>query len=207
MAIIRGLILDYGEVLCHRPTPEQWQRLYRAAGLDEATFVTRYFQERLPYDRGDLQPSEYWSKVAGPAVLDDGMLDTLSQWDVEMWSALNPNMTDWLLELRGAGLKTGLLSNMPFDMARHARRSFDWLRQLDSVVLSCELRLIKPDRAIYERSLEALGLQPSEACFIDDRDVNVEGARAVGIHALHFHTIDRLREDLAALGIPVLPRA
>jgi FMN phosphatase YigB (HAD superfamily) len=48
------------------------------------------------------------------------------------------------------GLKTALLSNMHLDMAPYARRTFGCLQRLDFSAISCEVRLIKPERAIYE---------------------------------------------------------
>ncbi len=205
---IRGLILDYGEVLCNRPAPAMIERMARAAGLDPATFATRYHQERGLYDRGDVSPRDYWSRVvADPAALSDELVNRLRQWDVEMWSDLNGAMIEWLYEVHAAGFKTAVLSNMHGDMALHVRRSYGWLRYLDCVILSCEVRLIKPDPAIYERCLEGLGLRPFEACFIDDREVNVQAARDCGLTALQFHTVDSLRNDLQEIGVPVLPRA
>lgn len=205
---IRGLILDYGEVLCHRPAPGKMERMAEIAGLAPATFAARYHRERDPYDRGDLSPAGYWSKVVSGAVpLDAKLVATLQQSDVEMWCDINRDMTEWLDELRAAGYKTALLSNMQPDMARHARRSFDWLHRLDCVVLSCEVRLIKPGRAIYARCVEGLHLRPSETCFIDDRETNVRGAREAGLMAVQFRTVESLRDDLAAIGFTVLPQS
>ena len=205
---IRGLILDYGDVLCRPPSPDKIERMAGGAGLDPETFAARYYRERGPYDRGDLSPADYWSRVVSDTVvLGEGLLGTLRQWDVEMWSDVDRDMTEWLHEARAAGLKTALLSNMHPDMALYARRSFDWLQHLDCVILSCEVRLIKPDYAIYKRCLEGIELLPFEACFIDDRDANVRGARDAGLTALRFQTVESLRNDLMGIGIPVLPRA
>jgi FMN phosphatase YigB (HAD superfamily) len=81
------------------------------------------------------------------------------------------------------------------------------LQHLNCVILSCEVRLIKPDYAIYKRCLEGIELLPFEACFIDDRDANVRAARDAGLTALRFQTVESLRNDLMGIGIPVLPRA
>ena len=205
---IRGLILDYGEVLCHRPAPDKMERMARDAGLDPETFDVRYYQERAPYDRGELNPADYWSRVvSGNVALGEELLGTLRQRDVEMWSDINRDMTEWLYEVHAAGLKTALLSNMHPDMALHARRSFDWLQHLDCVILSCEVRLVKPGYAIFKRCLEDLELLPFEACFIDDRDENVKAARETGLTAPRFQTVESLRDDLRGIGIPVLPIA
>ncbi len=122
-----------------------------------------------------------------------------------MWSDLNPVMTGWLADLRAAGFKTAVLSNMHPDMAVHVRRSFDWLRRLDSVTLSCEVRLIKPDPAIYQRCLGDLGVPPAAACFIDDREANVAAAREAGLTAFRFETAELLRAGMVEFGFECPP--
>jgi putative hydrolase of the HAD superfamily len=205
---VRGVILDYGAVLCHTPTPEKVARIAGMLRLDPDTLAIRYEAGRGQYDRGDSTPAEYWSAVAqGAAALEDGLLDRLRQYDVEMWSGLHRDMIEWVARVRAAGFKTALLSNMHVDMAAYVRRPAGWLKHFDAVVLSCEVRLIKPERAIYERCLEGLALPPREALFIDDREVNVAGARSVGLDALRFESIEGLRKDLTERGFPVLPPA
>lgn len=71
----------------------------------------------------------------------------------------------------------------------------------DTLVVSSELKLAKPDPRIYAYMLERLGSAPSETVFIDDSPKNVEAAAAVGMHALLFTDALTLRRDLAALGI------
>ena len=204
---IRALILDYGEVLCHRPTPEKLYQMAQIAGQDTETLMEHYFRERGSYDRGDLAPIDYWSRVVAESVdLNDGGLASLQKLDVEMWSDLDPDMIRWLGDARAAGFKTAVLSNMPADMACHVRKSFEWLQGLDCVVLSCEVRAIKPEREIYDRCIQGLDLPAGTALFIDDRAANVEGARQAGLLSLRFHAVEELRKDLEDIGFPVLPR-
>jgi epoxide hydrolase-like predicted phosphatase len=56
----------------------------------------------------------------------------------------------------------------------------------DTLVISAEVKIAKPDPRIYHLALEKLGVQPGEAVFLDDFKENVEGARAVGMQAIHF---------------------
>jgi FMN phosphatase YigB (HAD superfamily) len=71
--------------------------------------------------------------------------------------------------------------------------------------LSAELRLIKPHPAIYEHALQGLGATAEETIFVDDRETNVAAAYALGIRAIEFRSVGQLKDDLAALGFPVLP--
>jgi FMN phosphatase YigB (HAD superfamily) len=66
--------------------------------------------------------------------------------------------------------------------------------------------MAKPDPAIYRYTLRELGTQPEETLFIDDRAVNVEAANAMGMKAMVFTNVGRLRADLIAQGLDaVLP--
>ncbi len=69
------------------------------------------------------------------------------------------------------------------------------------IVVSGQEKLLKPDPAIYFLALHRFHLKPSEALFIDDREINVEGARAVGMHAHLFVDADDLRARLVAEGL------
>jgi len=203
---VRGVVLDYGEVVARPPADARLGRIAAAVGLDRPALVERYDRERPLYDRGDITPQAYWSKVVPATVeLNAELLGKLRRWDVEMWSHTNPVMIEWLARLRTAGFKTALLSNMHCDMVVRVRRDLEWFKQLDFAVLSSEVHLAKPERAIYQRCLAGLALEPSEALFIDDRGVNVQAAIDAGWQALRFQSPELLCNDLAGMGFPILP--
>jgi putative hydrolase of the HAD superfamily len=204
---IRAVILDYGEVLCYPPTAEEMGRMASPFGMEPVPFRQLWDRNRLLYDRGDLSPEAYWSALAKDAGtrLTGEQLIQLRQWDLEMWAHDNPAMVEWLRQIHSSGVKTALLSNMPHDMVRYVRQEFDWLDQFDHLTFSAEVSLIKPDAAIYEHSLRGVGVAPSEVLFVDDKEPNIQGARAVGLRAIRFHSVEQLRSDLQELGFPVLP--
>jgi putative hydrolase of the HAD superfamily len=206
-AKIRAVILDYGEVLSYPPTSEEWGRMARLFNVDRKQFRPLWDRNRLRYDRGDLSLEAYWAKLAEDTGtrLEPDLLRKISLWDVEMWGHINPTMVEWLTQMRSAGVKTGLLSNMPLDMIRYAREQFAWLKDFDHQTFSAEVRLVKPDPAIYRHSLAGLGVAAGETLFVDDRAPNIEGARALGMFAIQFRSATQLRDDLGELGFPVLP--
>jgi putative hydrolase of the HAD superfamily len=61
--------------------------------------------------------------------------------------------------------------------------------------------MAKPDPAIYLHTLQKLGTRPDETLFIDDKRVNIDAAIAIGMKAIEFSTVDRLRADLVAAGL------
>jgi putative hydrolase of the HAD superfamily len=204
---IHSVVLDYGEVLCHRPSEEEFSRLAKVFGAGGNSFQALWDKNRGAFDRGDMTARAYWSALAEDAAagIDPGQLDQICKWDVEMWGNTNLHMVKWLRQLRRAGIKTALLSNMHPDMISYLRKNCDWLDLFDFMTFSGEVRLIKPDPAIYEHTLRGLGATAHETLFVDDRGINIEAARELGIHALQFQSVAQLRHDLEAIGFPILP--
>ena len=204
---ISAVIFDYGEVLCHRPPDEDFHRLAKVFGADANSFRALWEKNRGAFDRGDTTAEDYWMGLAEDAgtAIDREQLDQVCKWDIEMFGRANLDMVRWLGQLRQGGIKTGLLSNIHFAMIAYLRENFDWLELFDFKTFSAEVRLIKPDPLIYEHCLRGLDIAPSEALFIDDRQVNIEAARNMGIHGIQFKSMAQLKMELEATGFPMLP--
>jgi len=82
----------------------------------------------------------------------------------------------------------------------HAKEQAFFARFKD-IVVSGEVKLLKPDPAIYYLALDRFGLRPANALFIDDRQINVEAALAVGMQAHLFTDAADLRARLVAEGL------
>lgn len=197
---MRAVVFDYGEVLC-RPNPVAHQALLDTSGVDRATFEQHYWQDRHDYDLGCFDGTVFWSQFAQRTgrTFTPGQLRALIENDVLMWTTvLIEPMLAWAAALHASGLATAILSNMPFEIAHAMRQKIDWLPPFDHLTFSCELRLAKPDPAIYAFTCDRLGVRPHDTLFLDDKPVNVEAARSFGMRALQFRNVDQLRRDLAA---------
>jgi putative hydrolase of the HAD superfamily len=129
------------------------------------------------------------------------MAEELNRWDVRLWTVENPAMLAWQLQLKERGLKTAILSNMGDSVLESIEREINWIHRFDVLVWSFQLGIAKPDPAIYRHTLDELGSRPEETLFIDDKRENVEAARALGIQAIQYSTVERLRADLIATGL------
>jgi len=118
--------------------------------------------------------------------------------DAESWIRLNERMMRWLRALIDADVPTAILSNMARDTWELVGPSFGGV---DSLTLSFEVGAVKPEPEIYLTCLSALGVDPAEALFVDDRRENVYAAAALGMRALVFEGEDRLGADLEQLGL------
>ena len=199
---LRAIIFDYGLVLSGPAEPEARARLLEISGLAPEVFDTHYWKHRLDYDRGTLNGRTYWQTIARDTglMLTPEQIDALIEQDVILWASVNPVMLDWVVRVRASGLKTAILSNMGEDLLAHMRKNFRWLDGFHHLTWSCELDTIKPEAAIYEHTLEKLGVKPEEALFLDDKPENVEGARRVGMHALLYRDAETLQDELEKQG-------
>jgi mono/diheme cytochrome c family protein len=82
-----------------------------------------------------------------------------------------------------------------------ALERFAFLQWFRGILVSGEVKVIKPDRRIFELLIERFGIDPHSAVYIDDVEANVAAARPFGIHAIHFKTPAALREELVELGL------
>jgi putative hydrolase of the HAD superfamily len=200
----RGVILDYGGVLSLEPSAASLERLHALCGLEAPRFAAAWLEHRHGYDLGELSAVDYWERVTGRRYDDDGLAEVVAA-DVESWAATNESMVAWVHALKAAGLRVGLLSNMPREHWLAFERLHAWLDACDAITVSWEHGLVKPDAAIYRLCLDGLGLAPGEALFVDDRPDNVEAAARLGLHALRFTGVAELRDELAARFDGALP--
>jgi len=121
------------------------------------------------------------------------------------WQEMVPHAyveTVSLLErLIAEGRDVTMLTNFASDTFREVQTLYPFLTLPRGVTVSGDVKLIKPDIAIYETHARTFGLTPSATLFIDDSVANVEAARLAGWHAVHFVDPEKLKADLASYGI------
>ena len=106
-----------------------------------------------------------------------------------------------LEELKAHGLRLYALTNWSYETFPIARRRFDFLDWFQDIVVSGEVKLAKPDPRIFDLARTRCQLAPASTVYIDDAPRNVDAARALGFHALHFQEPARLRRELVALNL------
>lgn len=89
-----------------------------------------------------------------------------------------------------------MLTNFASDTFAEARKRFEFLNKPRGVTVSGDIRLIKPDREIYDRHIADFELDPAATLFIDDSAANVEGAKSAGWHSVQFKNAETLKADL-----------
>ncbi|QRP46297.1 HAD-IA family hydrolase [Amycolatopsis sp. FDAARGOS 1241] len=188
-------VFDYGEVLCTRTTA--LPKLAATMGVASEEFEPVYWGVRDAYDRGSSDLA-YWTSIGDRvgAHVTGAMSEELTAIDVAGWSNLAPSSLELLEGLAEAGAALALLSNAPASFGRWVREQ-EWAKLFRLTLFSGDVKCAKPDEEIFRLLLAKLGARPEECLFFDDRESNVEGARAVGIRAWRWNGAAAAR---AALG-------
>jgi putative hydrolase of the HAD superfamily len=182
--VLKAVIFDFGGVICFHPTTQQIAEAAAACGLTPPDFLRAFWTHRIAYDAGQ-DPYIYWRGVAQTAgrIFDDALIAQMIEREIDFWSHNDERVLTWTTRLRAHGIRTGILSNLPRPLGTRLRAIPGFLEHFDQVTFSYELAAVKPHREIYDHSIQGLNIAPAEALFLDDREENVEGARAAGLEA------------------------
>jgi 2-haloacid dehalogenase len=119
----------------------------------------------------------------------------------EMLAGHIPGTVEILAELRAGQVPLYALSNWSAETFPSARKRFDFLKWFRGILLSGEVRLIKPDLRIFELFLQTFDIDPAQAIYIDDSQPNVEAAASLGMHGIVFTDPSALRSELMTRGL------
>ena len=112
-----------------------------------------------------------------------------------------PYAADWVRDLKKKGYKVYILSNFSEFGFNRVKDTFDFLPYADGALISYEVKLVKPDRKIYETLCERFDITPENAVFLDDNAKNTEAAREFGLHAITVENKEQTDRDLHTLGV------
>jgi len=201
LARIKALFWDVGGVLL----TNAWDRSQREAALehfklDEEEFADRHEMVVSSFERGKIGLDDYLERTVfyrnRPFRRDDfkQYMFALSQPDQDALSLAR--------ELSAAGkYLMGTINNESRDLNLYRIEKFGLRSIFRLFVSSCFVGLRKPESDIYRMALEVSQQVPEECCFIDDRSINLEAAKRLGMHTIEMDNAAQLREDLKKLGV------
>ena len=201
MSEIRHIVFDVGRVLVHYDPHRAYYDLLpdiaeRTAFLTDVC-SSAWNQEQ---DRGrgwDVAEAEAIGRHPDKA---DLIRAFRQNWHL-MVSHEYPDSIAILRQLLARGHDVTLLTNFAADTFRLAQERFPALAETRGATVSGEVKLIKPDPAIYAHHTQSFALTPSATLFFDDSPANIEAARGHGWKAELFTSAEKLRDDLRRYGI------
>jgi putative hydrolase of the HAD superfamily len=199
---IEAVVFDFGGVLTLQPQDHHLEKLRSLCGLDRPTFAAEYNRQRSDYDRGTIDSGEYWIRVmdSREKPVDPGILRSLFEEDTAGWTRINEPVLEWAQRLQEAGMRTGILSNMPRDILGRIVARFRWFDRFEVKIFSCDIGANKPEAEIYRACLAAFGLEAGKVLFIDDVVENVKGAERAGFRTVLFRNLEDALRQIAERG-------
>jgi epoxide hydrolase-like predicted phosphatase len=199
--MIKAVIFDVGGVLVR--TEDQLPRRQLEAQYDlqpgEAEFLVYNSDMGRKAQHGEITAAALWGWIQARFALDDVALAAFRR---QFWGGdrLNTSLLALVRSLRPRH-QTAIISNAMDDLHHTLTVAHPMTDAFDLIVGSAYEKVMKPAPEIFLRTLERLRRQPAEAIFIDDFAHNVDGARAVGIAAIHYTPDLDIAAALAEHGI------
>ena len=185
--MIRNLIMDMGNVLIRFDPEEILTRIGITEEADRQLMLREIFHapEWAQMDWGNLTEADTEAAVRAriPERLHEAAHRAIFGWDQVMDPI--PGMAGLVQDCKRAGLRIYLLSNASFRQPEYWPH-IPGSELFDGTVISAFEHCVKPSPEIYRRLLERFQLKPEECLFVDDMEVNVAGAAAVGMQTFRF---------------------
>ncbi len=194
--MIQNIVFDVGKVLVWF----DWEKLMdsfefpaeQKKKMKAAIFDSHIWDER---DRGLNEDSYYVDQMVALAPEYEQDIREFMRRSPETISKLDYAMP-WVKYLKKQGYHLYILSNYCKYMKDANRDIMDFLPYMDGTCFSCDVKELKPEKAIYQKLLDMYKLDPKKTVFIDDRKENVDGAKKLGIQTILFKDFKQATGEL-----------
>ena len=195
---IKAVFFDLGGVIVRTEFQAPRQQLADRLGIDYDDLNKLIFDSdsSVRASTGEISSEEHWisviQRLKRPADERQTIRDEFFAGDI-----VDRTLLEYIRSLRGK-YKTGLISNAWGDLRDFiVREKFD--DAFDKMIISAEVGAMKPEPKIFQIALDAFGVKPKEAVFVDDFKLNIEGCEKVGIKGIHFKDPETALQQLKKL--------
>lgn len=202
--MIRNIVFDVGKVLIGW-SPEVSMDMIGFTEEEKQAVMHALFRDRSIWneeDRGVKTREEMFDFLVSQAPEIEDLIRRFYENAVVSVTPMEYTR-DWITALRAAGYRVYVLSNFGEYAQKRAVElgAINFMDLLDGYIYSYMIHEIKPDRAIFDALTAKYDLVPEECVFIDDVDINVEGAKAVGMQGLLFKGYEDACAELRRMGM------
>ncbi len=201
MSEIKALFWDVGGVLA----TNAWDHTQRAQALERFGLDGKQFTERhellvSSFERGKISLDEYLDRT----VFYQQRTFSREEFKEVMYSLSQPDKEALAFARRlsdSGKYLMGTINNESRELNQYRIETFGMRAIFKIFVSSCYVGLRKPEEGIYRLALDVTQQRPEECCFIDDRALNLEMAKRLGMYTVEMDGLEKLREDLRKLGV------
>jgi putative hydrolase of the HAD superfamily len=208
---IQAVISDFGGVLTS-PLLDSFAAFQDSSGISleqlgtalGAILVREGANPLFELETGRISEADFLRKLGSELTSQLGRTVELHGFGERYFEQLHPNerMIDYMRELSGRGYKLAICTNNVREWEQLWRAKLPVDELFEVVIDSAFVGVRKPDRRIYELTLERLGVPAEVALLIDDIELNCDAARALGIEAIWFRSTEQAIADIEAALAP-----
>lgn len=195
---IRAVFFDLGGVIVRTEYQTPRQKLAERLGMeyDDLSRIVFDSDTGLQASIGTITSEQHWESVMKRLKRSAEEMTAIRE-EFFAGDIVDRQLLEFLRSLRGK-IQTGLISNAWSDLREYLRRE-KMIDAFDHIIISAEVGVAKPDPKIFQIALEKAGVSPSEAVFVDDFYVNIEGCEKVGMQGIHFKDAPSTLQQLKQL--------
>lgn len=201
--MIQAIIFDFGNVINLFDNKRFLNKISQYSDKTAEELNVLIYQKSdiaLQYERGELSSDEFYKIIVELCNLDISKLDLRDAF-TDIFTPIETTIE--LIKSLKHKYKIGLLSDTSEWDFEFGIKKCGIFHLFDTTTVSFEVGSLKPDKKLYLDAINKLGLNPPECVFIDDREVNVNGATALGIHGINYISHEELIKSLQSLGISI----
>ena len=201
--MIEAIIFDFGNVICHfdnniflegiskftnKTVPELDELIYRKSGLPEK------------YEMGLITSDEFFERIVRLCALKMSKREFISAY-TNIFTPISATFD--LIKRLKPHYKMGMISNTSEWDFNYGIKPTSVFRLFDSVSLSFEVKVMKPDKKLFYDALQKLNKKPRVCVYIDDIEESVKAATQLGMHGIHYVSYPKLVDSLRKLDIDI----
>ena len=191
-----AIVFDFGRVLVDWDPHFLYRKLFPDdESIERFLAETHFYEWVLEQDAG----RPFAETIAEMCTLYPQYCDMIRAYDLRYEEALGGPIwatVDIVRSLKKAGYPLYGLTNWPHEKFYLVRPKYKFFDLFDDIVVSGEVKLIKPDPRIFTLLLERMGRRAAECLFIDDSPKNIAVAEDLGFKTIHYHSPDQLCDEL-----------
>jgi len=182
--MVKNIVFDLGNVLISfRPSEYFIKKGYPENIRNKILLEIFGSKEWMMLDNGDINTRQAIDAIAAKSSLKKEEIALIFNLRSELIYPLDQNVR-LLPDLKKRGFRLFFLSNFPMDLFEEVKTGYYFFKYFDGGVISAEAKVSKPDIRIYNILLKKYSLKPEECFYIDDLEINVKTAEAVGMKGL-----------------------
>ncbi|MFA5134883.1 MAG: HAD family phosphatase [Patescibacteria group bacterium] len=196
---IKGIGFDYSGVVAGISGAQLSNAMCEILNVASEEYKRHYYSINHILNTGHVNRDDFWKLLLKRLGKTDKHAEVIQYLDRIPAHKINEGVLHVVRGLQLRGYKLGLLSNCNYTQAKNIKEKL--AGHFDAVVLSSEIGFMKPSVEAYNIFFHALGVEPSQAVFIDDAEQNLIPSDELGFKPILFTGVESLQKALADFGI------